>query len=135
MFVHRTQHTVAALLLVPLALACRDKARPATADASGPVVSASVVVVSASVVDAAASLAAIFAAISASTFSVSLSLDELELLFEAISPTIPVTRATATTGIAILTQSGEARKRAQMPPPSGGGALAGTSGPPPTSLI
>ena len=43
MFVHRTQHTVAALLLVPLALACRDKARPtSTADASGPVVSASV---------------------------------------------------------------------------------------------
>ena len=43
MFGHRTQHTVAALLLVPLALACRDKARPtSTADASGPVVSASV---------------------------------------------------------------------------------------------
>jgi hypothetical protein len=42
MFVHRTRHTVAALLLVPLALACRDKARPTTADASGPVVSASV---------------------------------------------------------------------------------------------
>ena len=43
MFTHRTQHTIAALLLVPLALACRDKARPSsTADASGPVVSASV---------------------------------------------------------------------------------------------
>ncbi|HVL18767.1 MAG TPA: hypothetical protein VM387_12245, partial [Gemmatimonadales bacterium] len=43
MFVHRTQHTVAALLLFPLALACRDKARPtSTAEASAPVVSASV---------------------------------------------------------------------------------------------
>ena len=43
MFVHRTQHTVAALLLVPLALACRDKARPTTnTEAAGAVVSASV---------------------------------------------------------------------------------------------
>ena len=43
MLTHRTQHTIAALLLVPLALACRDKARSiGTADASGPVVLASV---------------------------------------------------------------------------------------------
>ena len=43
MFVHRTPHTVAALLLVPLALACRDKARPTTnTEAAGAVVSASV---------------------------------------------------------------------------------------------
>jgi predicted Zn-dependent protease len=42
MSVHRTSPIVAALLLVPLALACREGARTTTAGASGPVVSASV---------------------------------------------------------------------------------------------